>query len=553
MMRAFNLKSFSACILIVVTTFFLYACSGGGDDPAPVVAVPSAPTGLQITWVDDQITVSWDAVTGATSYNLYQATTTGVTKDNYASKAGGTKVSGVTSPIARTGLVAGTTYYFVVTAVNSGGESLSSSEVLTTPLAVPSNVQISWADGQVTVSWNAVSGATSYNLYQATEAGVTRDNFASKASGTMVSGVTSPTTRTGLTNGTPYYFVVTAVNSGGESLSSSQVSAAPLSAPTGFTRAAGNFQVALLWTAVTGATSYNVYYDTTAGVSKSTLNSVNVVTSPYILSSLTNGTPYYLVVTAVNSAGESDESTEIVAIPNPYGFEFVLVPAGVYTMGSPVGELGHDSFDEYEHQVTLTTPFFITATEVTQKQWQDIAMTAPSLDNAGDGFPVENITWDEAAGLLTTLNIQGWGIFRLPTEAEWEYAARAGSTTAFANGEITVTGSGAPDPVLVQIGWYGYNSGNVKKTVASAGVSNAWGIYDMHGNLAELTNDWFVSNLGTDPVLNPTGPGSGSFKAIRGGNFGDESQECRSAHRGGIVAPSTTKNGATGFRIVRDL
>jgi hypothetical protein len=221
-------------VLTVLAVFSLFAtftgCGGGGGDSAPAVTVPDAPSSVTANAGDNSVTLSWSPVTGATSYNLYWATASGVLKTN------GTKVSGVQSPNTVSGLVNGTPYYFVVTAVNAAGESGVSAEKTATPSATPppsapANIRASAGDKLATISWDAVSGATSYNLYWAASSGVMKTN------GTKISGVTTPKDVTGLANGTQYYFVVTAVGAGGESAESAEVFATPVAPPTTFSQA----------------------------------------------------------------------------------------------------------------------------------------------------------------------------------------------------------------------------------------------------------------------------------------------------------------------------
>jgi sugar lactone lactonase YvrE len=192
----------------------------------------------------------------------------------------------------------------------TGGGSNNS----TPPVAsAPSGVTASAGDGQATISWAETTGTTSYNVYYLATAGVTIAN------GTRVSSATSGLVISNLTNGIKYYFVVTSVNAGVESVVSAEVSATPLApppgVPTGVTATAVNGQATVKWTAVTGATSYNLYYRTVAGVTIANGTKVSGATSGVVISNLTNGTKYYFVVTSVSAAGESSVSAEVSATP----------------------------------------------------------------------------------------------------------------------------------------------------------------------------------------------------------------------------------------------
>ena len=286
--------------------------------PAPTI--PAAPTGATATGGTKQTTVSWPAVSGATSYNLYWSTTSSVTTAN------GTKISGVTSPAVQTGLSDSTTCFYIVTAVNSAGESPASVQVAATTLAAnappgipaaPTGVSATGGDSQISVSWPAITGANSYNLYWSTSSGVTI------STGTRIAGVSSPFVHTGLNASTTYFYIVTAVNGAGESSPSVQASAttnAPAAtvpaAPTGVSASGGAQRVTLSWTAVSGATSYNVYWSNTAGVTTATGTKVSAATSPYVQTGLADGRAYFFIVTAVNAIGESAASGEVTATTN---------------------------------------------------------------------------------------------------------------------------------------------------------------------------------------------------------------------------------------------
>ena len=286
--------------------------------PSVPVVIPTAPTNLAAMAGNAQVSFTWTASAGATSYNLYWSTTTGVTPAN------GTKISGISSSsYTQTDLTNGTAYYYVVTAVDSAGESSPSSQVAATPVApvtapsAPTNLAAAAGNAQVSLTWTASAGATSYNLYWSTSSGVT------PANGTKISGIANPAyVQASLTNGTTYYYAVTAVNSGGESPASSHAMATPVApvtialAPTNLAAAAGNAQVSLTWTASAGATSYNLYWSTTAGVMPANGTRISGITNPaYLQTGLTNGATYYYVVTAVNSAGESDPSNQAISTP----------------------------------------------------------------------------------------------------------------------------------------------------------------------------------------------------------------------------------------------
>lgn len=296
----------------------------------PPLTVPVAPV-LSATGGVNQTTISWNGVNGATSYNIYWSTSSGVTPAN------GTKITGVTSPYVHTGLTAATTYYYVATAVNSVGESVPSLQVSATTNtaptvpAAPIGVSAVGSTNQVTISWANVTGATTYNIYWSTTAGVTT------ATGTKITGATSPYVQTGLTAATTYYYIVTAENAVGESAPSTEFSATTASpvilpAPTGVTAIGDLGQVTISWTAVTGATSYNIYWSTTSGVTPVTGNLIANATSPFIHTGRSASTTYYYIVTAVNASGESAPSLQAqattAATPMPPS-----APTGVTAVG----------------------------------------------------------------------------------------------------------------------------------------------------------------------------------------------------------------------------
>jgi formylglycine-generating enzyme required for sulfatase activity len=223
-------------------------------------------------------------------------------------------------------------------------------------------------------------------------------------------------------------------------------------------------------------------------------------------------------------------------ITNSIGMEFVLIPAGTFLMGSNDGEIEEQTV----HQVAISQPFYLGMYPVTQGQWEQVMRTKPS-EFTGDGNrPVETVSWDDAQKFIQLLNAkEGGALYRLPTEAEWEYACRAGSTTAYSFGD---------DPSqLDAYGWYYRNAGGTTHPVGQR-KPNDWGLYDMHGNVWEWVQDWYEAYT-PEPVTDPHGPSWGSSQVIRGGSWGHDAESCRSAYRSD-VAPGY-RHLSLGFRLLR--
>jgi formylglycine-generating enzyme required for sulfatase activity len=238
---------------------------------------------------------------------------------------------------------------------------------------------------------------------------------------------------------------------------------------------------------------------------------------------ISNGNAWYKVAEYVSAETSTENQTYI---SNSLGMTFRLIPAGTFVMGSPSDELGRGS-DETQYTVTISESFYIQTTEVTQGQWKAVMGNNPSsFDSCGLNCPVEYISWEDAEDFIMTLNAMGEGSYTFPTEAQWEYAARAGSNKAFANGDISNT---TTDSNLDVMGWYSSNSGSTPHAVAQK-QPNAWGLYDMHGNVWEWCHDWYGSYPDIS-VTDPGGPSSGSFRVLRGGSWYSDAQSCRSAGR----------------------
>ncbi len=243
------------------------------------------------------------------------------------------------------------------------------------------------------------------------------------------------------------------------------------------------------------------------------------------------------------------------------GYKLLYIPPTSFLMGSSASEPGHRP-DEIRHQVNLTRGFFMGATEVTQKDYREVLGSNPSFftaDPSSDSFPVEGVSWDDAVLFCESLTarerqagtIRSDEFFRLPTEAEWECMARAGTTSSFFFGEASSCSlfECSPCPPADSYLLWCANSNNSPAPVKSKPV-NAWGFYGVHGNVAEWCQDNYGSYSASE-VDDPTGPSEGILKVIRGGSwFTDQLQSARSAARGKSL--STIKGANFGFRIVLD-
>ena len=199
------------------------------------------------------------------------------------------------------------------------------------------------------------------------------------------------------------------------------------------------------------------------------------------------------------------------------------------------------SDDRSLHTVRISQPFYLGKYEVTQGQWRAVLGNNPSqFTDCGDACPVENVSWEDAQVFIAALNErEGVTAYRLPTEAEWEYATRAGTRTAYSFGNTARR--------LQAHGWYSENSDDTTHPVGSK-RPNAWGLYDLHGNVWEWVADWYA-DYPSGRVTDPQGPSSGTRRIIRGGGWGYDAPDCRSGSRG--TGPPTSRSGYVGLRLAR--
>lgn len=283
----------------------------------PVGPPPAAVSSLSVEPGDELNTVQWPAVQTATSYNLYWSETSPVTTSSAV-------ITGVVSPFVHSGRTNGKLVYYAITALNQWGESALSVEVGAMPVApvpaAPTTLNATPGDTSVALAWNAVSRADSYNLYWAKAAGV----VPGAAGVTKIGNILATSyTHVGLTNLDRYYYVVTAVNTGGESVPSTEATAMPVppapGAPANLTATPGDAKVLLSWSASEGATSYSLYWANTANVVPGAAGVTQIpglTATSFQHTGLTNGSTYYYKVAAVNPGGES-LSTEVSARPLP--------------------------------------------------------------------------------------------------------------------------------------------------------------------------------------------------------------------------------------------
>ena len=239
------------------------------------------------------------------------------------------------------------------------------------------------------------------------------------------------------------------------------------------------------------------------------------------------------------------------------GIDLVFIPAGSFQMGSPKSEQEsvtqetkdlpfpvNPSDEGPQREVRITRPFYMARYEVTQREWQAVMGANPSEFKNDDRLPVERVTWDDCQEFLRKTG----GGLRLPTEAEWEYACRAGTKTTFHTGVAISTDEANYKGDLT---YCNGRKGQYRETTVAVGAlkANAWGLYDMHGNVGEWCQDWYGEEYyGRGENVDPSGPASGSDRVTRGGCYAIKPQDCRSASRRPV--PPTSRGGCLGLRVV---
>jgi sulfatase modifying factor 1 len=241
---------------------------------------------------------------------------------------------------------------------------------------------------------------------------------------------------------------------------------------------------------------------------------------------------------------------ELPSITNTIGMTLNKIPAGTFLMGSPDTEKDRQD-DEHQHKVTISKAFYMQTTEVTQGQWKEVMGTEPwkgeRYVKEGPNNAATYVSWNDAVAYCEKLSEKESVTYRLPTEAEWDYACRAETKTTWSFGD--------DDKALGDYAWYDKNAFNVGERYAhQVGLKkpNAFGLYDMHGNVFEWCHDYYGEDYyKQSPAKDPTGPTSGSSRVLRGGSWRLSTRRTRSAGRYWIDADD--RDSSDGFRLVREL
>ena len=242
----------------------------------------------------------------------------------------------------------------------------------------------------------------------------------------------------------------------------------------------------------------------------------------------------------------------LVYLPSAYaidsknfaGIKFIFIQAGCFQMGNHKPPTDRTVGETPSHRVCIDKPFYLGETEVTQRQWEDVMGNNPSKSKVEDK-PVDRVSWNDVQEFIQKLNAkEGGNYFRLPTEAEWEYAARADSDDDYSFGDN--------ESSLATYAWFGNLGYKGTPHEVAQKKPNAWGLFDMHGNVWEWVYDWYDGTYyGNSPSNNPTWPETGKYRVYRGGSYIGKASNLRSAVR--FSAMPSTRTHDIGFRLARQI
>ena len=272
----------------------------------------------------------------------------------------------------------------------------------------------------------------------------------------------------------------------------------------------------------------------------------------------------YVTPVVSESVQSVANQTGTKSLKNSIDMKLALIPAGRFQMGSPADEIQRNA-DEWMHEVSITKSFYLGVFEVTHGQYQRIMGVNPSffaekgpgklrvVDQDTSAHPVERVSWLDAVEFCKKLSNKEGKTYRLPTEAEWEYACRAGTKTVFHVGNHFNSNLGNINGLSYSS--YGKEeSGPFWRSTTKGGEyrANAFGLYDMHGNVQEWCSDWYAADYyKSSPMEDPMGPVAGTERVMRGGGWPSSAKACRSAARNHL--PPDEKNYTSGFRVVMEI
>lgn len=520
-----------------------------------------------------KITLMWKDSPGALSYNLYWSDKRNISKQSTVEK-------NILSPFTLNNLKNNTPYYFRISAVNSLGEGPLSEELSFTPNfppLSPTHIKVIGSNLKNTITWTHSQKAHYHTLYWSTKKGVNENSR-------KIEFVTSPYVHHTGINDKPIYYRLSATNKYGTSTLTTEYSGtpyntdAPPKTPTGIIVLAGSRTNVITWEKSLNVHEYHLYWSESPAITKQSQkfiidtdhheNNRGIIHRERPIQwhkGLLNGKNYYYAVSALNDFGESKLSPIVYGMPNPLIASQYMkkIPAknNPYTRGDD------SSFNDNEkpaHTVILTHDFYMDSTEVTQEEYINLLGVSPAFFR-DDKKPVEKCTWFDAAAycnarsklygldtvysytnLLGQLGVEcemiGLQIhyerngFRIPTEAEWEFACRAGSTTPFYWG----------DTINDDYAWYMGNSSWETHQVAQK-KPNAFGLYDMLGNVWEWCGDLY-EEYSEGSHINPKGATNGRFYSLRGGSFENPDSHIHSTVRDAMAG--NAEMGYNGFRSI---
>ncbi|HEY0703748.1 MAG TPA: glycoside hydrolase family 44 protein [Candidatus Acidoferrales bacterium] len=491
--RAFGFSTFILMLLLEVSCAGTYGNPGnhGGGQ----TTVPATPVGLTATPGNAQVILNWSASANATAYYVQRSTTSGGPYSQISSPSSTT--------FTDTGVTNGTKYFYVVSAYNSAGPSANSAQVSATPAAptaaVPTGLAATAGNAKIVVTWNASSGATTYNVKRSTSSG---------AETTIASAVSTTYTDAAVANGTKYFYEVSAVNSSGESANSAEVSATPTApaqapaTPANLQGTAGNAQVALTWSASTGATSYHVKRSTTSGAETQI---ATPTTNNFTDTTTTNGTKYFYVVSAVNSTGESASSNEISATPTAPA-QAPATPANLQATGGNA-------------QVSLTWNASTGATKYNVKR----STTSGGPFNTTLASPTTTTYVDTS---VTNGTAYFYVVSAVNTAGESANSAQATATPAGAAVNVTITidptKTKTISPYIYGMNFYSGVTGAPPQLTFDRAGGNRWTAYNWETNASNAGSDYLYEN---DDYLSSS---STPAEAVRTFIAGDQSNNLAS-------------------------